>query len=126
MKIITGLCVAGVLVAGGAAHAQKPPAGGGSSGAAEAAANGQYSMTIRNTNQTMSIERLWVANAGTQSAQWTEVTMQHPIQPGTDSTFTIPATTGRCFYNVRMRFSDGGDASTPNVNVCRHDVLSAH
>lgn len=126
MKIITGaLAAATILALAAQAHAQKPDEGG-QGGAAEAAANGQFSMTIRNTNATMSIERLWVAQAGVASAPWTEVTMQEPILPNTDSTFTIPASSGRCFYDVRMRFSDGGDATTGNVNVCRHDTLTAH
>lgn len=98
----------------------------GPGGGQTAASSGDFSMTIANTNETMTIERVWVAPAGQSNTPWEEVTLNHPILPNEESTFTVPASTGRCFYDVRMRFSDGGDATTGNVNVCRHDTLRAH
>ena len=119
MSMAAGLA-ASVLCAGAAMAA--PPSGA----AAPAAGADTYSMTIRNTNATMSIERVWVAPAGASNTPWEELTLNHPILPNEESTFTVPASTGRCFYDVRMRFSDGGDATTGNTNVCRHDTLTAH
>lgn len=119
-KLISSIVVGLAMSALGAGAALAGPGG------STAATEGDFSMTIQNQNATMSIERVWVAPAGQSNTPWEEVTLDHPILPNEESTFTVPASTGRCFYDVRMRFSDGGDATTGNTNVCRHDTLRAH
>ncbi len=78
---------------------------------------------VKNTNQDVSIQQVWTARAGTRDP-WTEADVDYPIAPGTESEFGM-GTGNNCFYDVRVKFSDGVVQTFANVNTCRGDRVIA-
>ena len=87
-----------------------------------AAADDRY-FIVKNTNQDVSIQQVWTARAGTRDP-WAEADVDYPIAPGTQSEFSM-GSGDSCFYDVRVKFSDGVVQSFSNVNTCRGDRVVA-
>ena len=77
---------------------------------------------VVNTNDDVSIQQVYVANAG-ESDPWRPANMDHAIAPGTQSSFTVPG--DACFYDVKVRFSEGAEQTFDNVDVCKGDRVVA-
>lgn len=73
--------------------------------------------TVSNTNGKAAIVKLWYAQSGSGKA-FQEMDLKYPIGPSSRSSFTVPAS-DYCLYDVRIKFSDGTEQETNNVNVCR-------
>jgi hypothetical protein len=83
----------------------------------------ERSFYVNNTNDSVSVQRVWYAQAGTNQV-WQEVYLDYPIKPNTKSSFTM-GNGDVCLYDVKIKFSDGVEQSFENVNVCRGDGVRA-
>lgn len=86
-------------------------------------AAGERGFTVSNTNGKASIVKLWYAQSGSGKA-FQEMDLKYPIGPSSRSTFTVPAS-DYCLYDVRLRFNDGTEQETNNVNVCKGAGVNA-
>lgn len=91
--------------------------------AAPAHAAAERGFTVANTNGKASIVKLWVAQTGSGKA-YVEMTLKYPIGPNSKSVFSVP-TSDYCLYDVRLKFDDGTEQETNNVNVCRGASVNA-
>ena len=81
------------------------------------------SFYVNNTNGSVSVQRVWYAQAGTNQT-WQEVYLDYPIKPNTKSSFTM-GNGDVCIYDIKIKFSDGYEQEFENVNVCRGDGVKA-
>ena len=79
--------------------------------------------SVTNRHASAVIQRVWFVQVGSNGA-WTEVPLDYPIKPNNMSPFTMPAGDA-CLYNIKIHFSDGGEQTFENVNVCRGDEVTA-
>ena len=77
--------------------------------------------TIKNTNDSVSVQRVWTARAGESGDPWHEVMLDYAIKPGSTSNFTM-GTGDICLYDVKVQFSDAVVQTRANINVCRGDT----
>lgn len=75
--------------------------------------------TAVNNNYNYSIQTVWYAPSGV-SGNWLATDMNAPISPRSSSRFTMAAGS-RCFYDIRVQFSDDVVQTFTNINVCRGD-----
>jgi hypothetical protein len=75
-----------------------------------------------NRNSQRSIQQVFFANAG-ESDPWQAANVDEAIRPKSKSTFTISGE--NCLFDVKVKFSDGYEATFNNVNVCRGDRVLA-
>ena len=92
--------------------------------ASVAHAGSERSFGVNNSNSSYSIQNVWFAQAGTRQA-WQTGDMDSPVGPQTRTTFTLSGAASVCFYDVKVRFSDGVEQQFANVNVCRGDYVRA-
>jgi hypothetical protein len=88
-----------------------------------ALAAADHGFTIANTNARASIDRIWYMQAGS-GQPYQEISLNYAIGPNHKSDFTVPPS-DYCLYDVRIKFSDGTQVDTPNVNVCRGTTITA-
>jgi hypothetical protein len=79
-------------------------------------------LTVVNRNSSRAIQQVWFANAG-ESDPWQEANVEEAIRPQSESTFTMSGE--NCLFDIKVRFSDGYEATFNNVNVCRGDRVLA-
>lgn len=89
-----------------------------------ALADSGRNFTINNTNDTVSVQRVWTARAGESNDPWKEVSMKYAIKPNTDSNFTM-GDGNVCLYDIKIQFSDEVVQQFDNVNVCRGQTVNA-
>ena len=89
------------------------------------AANAQTArgFEVVNTNDSVSIQRVWSAQAGL-TVPWRAADMNGPVYPNQRSAFAMNDGPS-CFYDVKVQFSDGYEQTFANVNVCRFDRVRA-
>ncbi len=93
-----------------------------------AAAADSRGFQIYNSNGSIKIEEVWSAPVNTPGLPqtiWVEADMQGPIMPGTTATFDLP-TGYTCYYDLKVRFSDGYEQTYASINVCRYDRVQAN
>lgn len=83
----------------------------------------EHGFTLANTNAKASINRIWYMQSGS-GQPYQEIILAYPIGPNTKSDFTV-APSDYCLYDVRVRFDDGTEQDTANVNVCRRATINA-
>ncbi|WP_299427357.1 hypothetical protein [Sphingomonas bacterium] len=77
--------------------------------------------TIKNTNASVSVQRVWYARAGEEGDPWHEVMLDYAVKPGRTSNFTMGAG-DVCLYDIKVQFSDSVIQQRDNINVCRGDT----
>ena len=92
-------------------------------GAGQAEASSQRQFDVVNTNNSVSIQSIWSAMAGT-SEIWHTASLDSPIAPRSTSHFTMPEGP-TCFFDVKVQFSDDVVQTFTNINVCRGDRVIA-
>ena len=89
-----------------------------------ASANAYRAFQVSNTNSNYSIQAVSFAQAGT-SDEWHFANMNYAVSPNSNTTFTFPGAESVCFYDIKVKFSDGYEQQFANVNVCRGDIVRA-
>ncbi len=79
-------------------------------------------LTVVNRNSSRATQQVWFANAG-ESDPWQEANVNEAISPKSESTFTMSGE--NCLFDIKVRFSDGYEATFNNVNICRGDRVLA-
>jgi len=79
-------------------------------------------VTVVNRNSGRSIQEVFFANAG-ESDPWQPADLASPVAPQSSKVLSMSGS--NCFFDIKVRFSDGYEATFTNVNVCRNDRVLA-
>ncbi|WP_448951007.1 hypothetical protein [Labrys neptuniae] len=79
-------------------------------------------VTVVNRNSGRSIQEVFFANAG-ENDPWQSADLESPVAPQSSKILSMSGS--NCFFDIKVRFSDGYETTFPNVNVCHNDSVLA-